>query len=263
MKTRTLFAATLPATMLGLMLGTHSVANAQYVGYPTVPFGYQPVNLSPTAPYLTNPYNRTTQGYNVFNGTDQTNTNNFVFPYGMVNFGYPGNYFDPSFGFSPFAYGLNTYGGNIDIVSAPYYGGFTTIGQNGVVLDAAGQGYMAANGGNVGYVPIYNPYGNLNTRAINGVPNGAYSKPTLSQMIGVERGHNFDVSIAWQGDPTLLQSMTVTLLNRFRQPITQQVVTGQQAAYFSPSVKTSAARYYKADIQFVDGARSSIVARIQ
>ena len=134
-------------------------------------------------------------------------------------------------------------GGNLSFVGGPYSSGYAVLGPNGTnfvdpfrqsVQDSqnlsapnnrsANKGNALANGNNAV----------SGSDADNSVP------LPLSQSLMLRRGRDFALSIGWRGDPNLITSMTVTLLNRYHMPVAQQVTEGAVPAYFAPNRNTMA-----------------------
>ncbi len=204
---------------------------------------------------------------------NSNNSGNVYTGSALSYFGYPdfsgfGSYLGQS-SFSGFN-GGTLGGGNITFIGSDTYGGFSTLGPSGTY----------SFGQTIGYNPIadpaspaYNPNANNvnSARSRSGSLNGGSSQdtqakplePSLVQSLFVRRGRNFDVSIGWRGDSRLISSLTVTLLNRYHLPISQQTAEAGTEAYFPANKDTFSAQYYRVDVQYADGAVASLVASLQ
>ncbi len=199
---------------------------------------------------------------NVYNGANA-----------MTYFGYPdssgyGSYFArPSFG----GFNSGTFGsGNITFIGSDTYGGFATLGPGGTHLFGQASGYIpVGNPGSAAYNPSANnvnaaaPHSNSLSGKSAQDTQAKPEEPSLVQSLFVRRGRNFDVSIGWRGNPKLIGGLTVTLLNRYHLPVSQQTAEAGTEAYFPANKDTFSAQYYRVDVQYADGAVASLMASLQ
>ena len=90
----------------------------------------------------------------------------------------------------------------------------------------------------------------------------ALSPLSIKQMIGAQRDANFNLRIGWRGDPSMIDSMSVTLLNAYHLPIISNSASNGQPVIFAANRSLYVARYYRADIQFADGAVTTVTGQI-
>ena len=288
--------ATLTAVSLTLSL---TGARAQVVSTPygNLPYGAKPVSLSPAAPYTTNRFNTNTQNYGVFGGANGA----AAFPANALNSGYGSSFYGLGGSTSPFAsaayfgYGLpavfggypygyaanglgSVYAGsNISVADSPLSGGFAVVNPNGAYfVGPNGQPSDPAltNGGTI--TPLTGSTGGINripartSRNANTQPgigqntDSATAGPvSLKQMISAMQDANFNLRIQWLGDSAVIDAMNVTLLNQYHLPLVSNTASNGKPVTFAASRDVYAARYYRVDIQYTDGAVATVTGRIK
>jgi len=265
--------------------------------YGNLPYGVNPVRLSPSAPYLTNPYNLNTQDYSVFGGSNGS----AAFPVGPLNNGYGYGYYGLGGSTSPmasaayFGYGLPTAfagypygyaitgigpfnaGSNISVADGPLSGGFALVNPNGAYF-VGPNGQPAdptlLNGGTIG--PVYGRKGgitgiygrkasNAGAQPDNGMEanTAEMSQASLQQLISTRQDANFNLHINWLGDPAMIAAMNVTLLNQYHLPVVSSGTFNGTPVTFAANRDVYSARYYRANIQFTNGEVATVTGRIR
>lgn len=206
------------------------------------------------------------------------------YPYGYATngFGYNGSGFN---GNGSIGNGTLYAGSNISVVDSPLSGGFATVNPAGATfVGPNGQPSNPAltNGGSI--TPLSSRTGGITRLPVNSGRNGsaasgtqagneaakaalpsgteALSPLSLKQMIGAQRDANFNLRIGWRGDPAMIDSMSVTLLNQYHLPLVANSASSGQPVTFAANPNVYAARYYRADIRFADGAVTTVTGTI-
>lgn len=285
-------------TAAALMLSLTG-ARAQVVSTPygNLPYGAKPVGLSPSAPYTANRYNTNTQNYSVFGGTNGV----AAFPVGALNNGYGYGFYGLGGSTSPlasaayFGYGLPTAfagypfgyavsglgslyaGSNISVIDSPLSGGFSVVNPNGAYfVGPNGQlsdpvltngGSVSSLNGNAGGITRLASRNSRNTNSKAGNGSGmdmSNAGPvSLNQMIGATQDASLNLRIKWLGDPALIDAMNVTLLNQYHLPVVSNTASNGKPVTFAASPDVYAAQYYRVDIQFTDGAVTTVTGKIK
>lgn len=245
-------------------------ANAQVVSTPygNLPAGATPISLSPSAPYTLNPFNTNTQNYSVFGGTNGSpySALGYTNPYDLSGYGGLGGLgiYDIGSGSLLGSFAAMPLGSGLTFLGDNYGGGYATFGANGSIIVNPGQGYnpylssFNQNPYNQGMLPPNSRSANNGNNSADGSDANSSVPMPLSQAITVQRGRGFDLSVLWRGNPDRIASMKVTLLNRYHLPVAKQVTDGVAPAYFAANQNTFAARYYRVEVQYADGATAAI-----
>ena len=191
------------------------------------------------------------------------------FGYGLAAFG----------GYPSGNAGSNIYAGNgISVVDSPLAGGFAVVNPNGAYfVGPNGQpsapalingGTIAPNEGqNGGIIPL--PSRNANAQNGQNTASGAGSNTntsapiSLQQLIVARQDANFNLRIGWLGNPAMIDAMNVTLLNQYHLPLVSNTASNGKPVTFAGNRNVYAARYYRVDIQFADGATTTMTGRIK
>ena len=152
-------------------------------------------------------------------------------------------------------------GGDLSFVGGQHSSGYAVLGPNGATFvdpfrqnaqDNQNLSLPNNRSANNAKNPSHGSNAISGSDADNSVP------LPLSQSLAVRRGRDFALSIGWRGDPNIIANVTVTLLNRYHLPVAQQVTAGAVPAHFAANRNTFAARYYRVEVEYVDGAMAAI-----
>ena len=248
-------------------------------------------------PYTTNRVNMNTQSYSTFGETNSA----AAFTLGALNNGYGYGYYGLGGSTSPlasaayFGYGLpNLFGGypygyavngsgtvyagsNISVADTPLSGGFAFVNPNGAVFvgpNGQPSDPDLTNGGTI--TSVYGRTGGINriygrknrnvgaqTTNVAGTDATTAAPVSLNQLISAQQDANFNLRIRWLGDPTKIETMNVTLLNQYHLPVASNTASNGSPVTFAASRDMYAARYYRVDIQFADGAVTTMTGTVK